>query len=96
MDSVEAFLKSVISGDPSVVGAISEWDGEMAFEGGLLVFSLEGLRTFVVPQMSARAFQSELYSGSLNQNLNLVGYKVDVFKSTGKVATNWYVLKPLS
>lgn len=67
---------------------------EVTIEEGRLCFTLNGLHQLVqtVYPVDYNDFQQRLYASNLNERLAEVGLTIVVHQSTGKVASNWYVL----
>ena len=63
-----------------------------------IIFSLEGIHQtlFKNQEQTFKEFRTALYQSAINQELQKIGYKVDVFQSTGKVDSSLYCLVPLS
>ena len=63
-----------------------------------IIFSLEGIHQILLKdqEQTFKEFRTALYQSPINQELQKLGYKVDVFQSSGKVDTSLYCLVPLS
>jgi hypothetical protein len=62
-----------------------------------LVFTIRGLYQLLQADqtMSYWQFRIALYQDNLNQQLAVSGYTVVLFKSNGKVDSNWYQLRQI-
>lgn len=91
------FFISVLKKDPDIFARLNRFEGDIAVVEGQLRFSLSGLKAFLFADqlMTDRDFQQLLYGSDLNRDLAEVGGRVDVFESSGKLASNYYCLVAL-
>ncbi|MCP5163372.1 MAG: hypothetical protein H6999_10410 [Hahellaceae bacterium] len=95
--SVRQFFYRYIDNPSSVQGCLGSELRTVEPEGWL-VFTLSGLyQTCGAPEhTSYESFRHSLYASQLNEALAEKGCRVDLYQSTGKIDTSWYVLKPIS
>ena len=74
----------------------------LSAQSAQIIFSLEGIHQILLKnqeqnqEQTFKEFRTALYQSPINQELQKLGYKVDVFQSSGKVDTSLYCLVPLS
>jgi len=98
---IKILLLSCLKQTPEVVARIAHID-EIKFQTDQnLIFTIAGLhqlysQTYSQEQPCTYAeFRTQLYNGTLNQELAEHGLKVDIHHSTQKVDTSWYRLGTL-
>ena len=95
------FMLSVLDAPLEVRDAIHHSDADIDIQSGTLLFSLEGLHTFLSHHCENLAgigmanFQRTLYSSNLNEALARHRLVVEIAENRGKVRLNRYRLKSL-
>lgn len=82
------------SAPQSLMPQITHIEG-MRVEGGVWIFTLEGLHQMQrqqFPDLTYQEFQTQIYQSNLNQQLAQEGMSVVVHQSSGKIKSSWYQL----
>ncbi len=90
MDCFQCFIDNL----PDFELAVANFDGEVSIEGEVLVFSLRGLQQFLADSVavSYAEFRQQIYASTINQQLERLGWVIEVHNNRGKVDRNLYRL----
>ena len=88
------FFKLVLAREPKCLAQIGHRD-DVRFEGDVLVFSLRGLWRLLETdaEKDFSVFRRRLFASQLNRQLSAHNARIEVYRNTGKVATNEYCLR---
>lgn len=93
MKTVLEFFKRLINADVELLREIKSNGEEVQYINGVYRFTIKGLfNTLTDNAVSYKAFRSQLYASTLNADLAKLGYKIEVYQSSGKVDSSWYQL----
>ena len=97
-EDIFKFFIRLIDLEPILLSRINNSKREIFYENGSLIFGLSGLYNIYDPNelTSFKSFKKKLYSSGLNERLAPLGYKISIYKSTGKIETSLYMLQPLT
>lgn len=97
IDQIRQFFEQVVALDADTLRRIDASTRDISMQEGVLVFSLTGLQAFLYPEKSEEfaTFKKMLYASELNRQLREKGNEIVIYRSSGKIRSSLYCLKPL-
>ncbi|MFT5220451.1 MAG: hypothetical protein ACI9LO_001777 [Planctomycetota bacterium] len=97
IDQTRQFFEQVAAQDADTLCRIDASKRDISMREGVLVFSLTGLHAFLYPGKGDEfaAFKTMLYASELNRQLRDKGNEIVLYRSSGKIRSSLYCLKPL-
>lgn len=91
---VSALFRGVLEGEPQLLVALADYEGDIWLEGGDLRFTLPALHTYLYTpaELEYPDFRRGLYASELNAELQGLGGKVVIDTNAGKVDQTLYRL----
>ena len=94
---IRSFFGLVLSKNPAALDLINAAENDLQLLPQGFVFSLPALHAMLDPEqcLPYRDFRNLLYDSTLNQELSAFDAEVTLFRSSGKVDTSLYCLRPI-
>ena len=96
-DDIRDFFDQVLAKNAAALDLIAAAEVDLQLLPQGFVFSLPALHALLDPEqcLPYRDFRSLLYDSTLNQELSAFDAEVTLFRSSGKVDTSLYCLRPI-